>query len=266
MKVVFLIAGKGRRLKEITKDNHKSLIKLDDHSLLHHLIENFVYAGLTNFVAIVGHCSEKILLEFNKQYSQNIKIEYVENSKYEETNNLYSLYCAKNILKGEEFILCNADMVLDREIIKDISSIKNQSIIAIDDFNYSEPLDSPGVLMNNYKVSDLGRHIPFENNAGYAIGVYKFSKELSENFFIEAKKMLDQDINAGFHDPLPKLFGKFDVLKYRTKNKLWTDIDTYEDINKARQIHSNIKNKYEKNNVIYSDLMTKVVVVMDDIH
>lgn len=261
MKVVFLIAGKGRRLKEITKDNHKSLIKLDDNSLIHHLIENFVYAGLTNFVAIVGHCSDKVLSEFNKQYSQNIDIEYVENSRYEETNNLYSLYCAKDILEGEEFLLCNADVVLDREIIKDIASMKDQSVIAIDDFKYSAPVDSPGILMDNYKVSDLGRHIPFEDNMGYAIGVYKFSKELSKEFFNEAKKMLNQNINAGFHDPLPKLFDKFEVLKYRTKDKLWTDIDAYEDIDKARKIHNNIKNKYERNSVIYPDLMTKVVAI-----
>jgi len=262
MKVVFLVAGKGRRLKELTQDNHKALITLDDKSLLHHLIENCIYAGLTDFIPIVGHCSDKILDEFNRKYSKDISVYHVKNEKYNETNNLYSLYCARELLEGEEFILCNADIIIDREIIKGISSMKEHSVIAIDDFDYDEPVDSPGILMNEDKISDLGRHISFENNTGYAIGVYKFNKELSKEFFKEAKKILDKDINAGFHDPLSNLFDKFDIFKYRTKECLWTDIDTYDDIEKARSIHSKIKQDYnKKQNAYYSDLKSKTVVV-----
>ena len=246
MKAVFLIAGKGRRLEKITENNHKSLIELDNYSLLHHLIENFIYAGITDFIPIVGHCSNKILSCFNKKYSSEIKVTSIYNHKYTETNNLYSLYCAKEILEGEEFILCNADVVLDKEIILTLKNKTNLSAIVIDDFNYLEPIDSPGILLEENKITDLGRHIPFKKNKGYAIGVYKFNKELSKNFFKEARQLLNQNINAGFHDPLPKLFSLYSVYKHSTDKKLWTDIDTFEDIEKARNIHKQILKKYNK--------------------
>ena len=91
MKVVFLIAGKGRRLKTLTEKNHKSLINLDKNSVLYHLIENFIYAGFKSFIPIVGHCTNKILSEFDKTYSQKIEYQFVENKKFDTTNNLYSL-------------------------------------------------------------------------------------------------------------------------------------------------------------------------------
>ncbi len=244
MKVVFLIAGKGRRLKKITENNHKALIDLDKKSVLHHLIENCIYAGLTDFVPIIGHCRDRIINEFNKNYSQIISSTFVTNNQYNQTNNLFSLFCAKHILKGEEFILCNADIIFDREIIKSIQGMKNLSAIAIDDFKYTDPIDSPGIITNNRKIVDLGRHIKFKDNMGYAIGIYKFNKDLSNAFFDRAEVMLKSDLNYGFHDPLPELFNVFDVYKCKTEQKLWTDIDTFEDIEKAKKIHNAIIENY----------------------
>ena len=58
------------------------------------------------------------------------------------------------------------------------------SAIAIDDRNHPNPIDSPGVKSSKGKVLDLGRHIPFSENNGYAIGIYKFNKALSNAFFL----------------------------------------------------------------------------------
>lgn len=244
MKIVLLIAGKGRRLKQFTEDHHKALINLDENSLLHHLIENCLYAGLNDFIPIIGHCADKIVKEFSKKYSENIKVTFVLNEEYSTKNNLHSILCAKHILKGQEFILCNADIVFDRYIIKKISKMDGLSSIAIDDFEYLETIDSPGICIQNGKISDLGRHIQFRENMGYAIGIYKFNKELSDAFFDEAGKILDCDSNAGFHDPLPELFNKINVYPCKTEGKLWTDIDIFDDIEKAKDIHQKIVEGY----------------------
>ena len=251
MKVVLLVAGKGRRLNNITKNSHKSLIKLDEYTLLEHLIENFIFAGLTDFVPVVGHCSEQVLSCLNKKYSKEISVNPVYNSKYNESNNLYSLYMAKDILKNEDFIVCNADVIINREILLGMrNKSPNASLIAIDDFDYPAPIDSPGISMNNNTISDLGRHIPFKIKKGYAIGVYRFNKELSKVFFNEAKKLLDQNMEAGFHDPLQKLFNKHPIYKYSVQGYDWMDIDTFSDIDKARNMHQKIISKYKKINKI----------------
>ena len=240
MKVVILLAGVGKRLGEITKNNHKSLIKLDDFSLLHHLIENFISFGYKDFLPIVGHCSEKIIDCLNSEFSQNIDTKTIYNKYYDSRNNLYSLYCAREELDGKEFILCNGDLIFDRNILNNLTKMEGLSAIAIDDRNYSNPIDSPGVKLSKGKVIDLGRHISFSENNGYAIGIYKFNKALSNAFFKSAKNMLDLDLNAGFHDPLIELFEKMPIYKSSTDEFLWTDIDNQEDIKIARTINKEI--------------------------
>lgn len=244
VKIVFLIAGRGRRLNKITEDSHKSLICLDEFTMLHHLIENSIYSGFNEFIPIIGHCSNKIIEEFDKKYSKEIHATFITNNEYSTKNNLHSLYCAKDILQGEEFVLCNGDIVFDREILKNILKMEGLSSIAIDDYNYLSPIDSPGIKSSGDIISDLGRHIKFEENSGYAIGIYKFNKELSNAFFESARIMLESNPNAGFHDPLPELFNIFQVHKCRTHEMLWTDIDTFDDIEKAKAIHDKIKVKY----------------------
>jgi len=243
MKIVLLLAGKGRRMKALTNQNHKALIKLDDFPLLHYLIDNISYAQFTEIIPIIGHCSDKIISCFNT-HDSSINIIPIYNEFYSSRNNLYSLFCARNILEGEEFILCNGDIIFDREIFIKIKSLDNHSAIAIDDFNYLKPIDSPGILMKEDKISDLGRHIPFSNNKGYAIGIYKFNSELSLAFFKEAKHFLELDLNSGFHDPLQKLFDKHPIYKCSIDGCLWTDIDEQSDIVKATKINKILIDKY----------------------
>ena len=54
---------------------------------------------------------------------------------------------------------------------------------------------------------------------------------------------LKSDLNYGFHDPLPELFNVFDVYKCKTEQKLWTDIDTFEDISALGGIHGQEQTK-----------------------
>jgi L-glutamine-phosphate cytidylyltransferase len=245
MKVVVLIAGVGRRFGgHLANKTHKALVNLDEFSLLEHLIDNFVKTGVTEFIPIVGHCSEEIISCFHKSCPDSISINHVLNKSYSTRNNLFSLCSARKFLEGEDFLLCNGDMVFDFEIINKLLQIKNNSAIAIDDHDYKGPVDSPGIRLNGDRISDLGRHIPFEQNMGYAIGLYSFKSDLSNDFFIEAEKCLAEDMNAGFHDPLMNLFGKHNILKCSTDNLLWTDIDDQSDIQKARWINNKIIEKY----------------------
>ena len=50
----------------------------------------------------------------------SINFNTLKNKLFDQTNNLHSLFCAKDILQGEEFLLINADLVADKRIIKGI--------------------------------------------------------------------------------------------------------------------------------------------------
>jgi choline kinase len=100
-----------------------------------------------------------------------------------------------------------------------------RSVIAIDDVHRLDEIDSPGTIIDSGRIYDLGRHIPRSKNGGYAIGVYKFNEELSRAFFKEAETLLSNNIQAGFHDPLPSLFKNYPVYAHSTQGLSWADVD-----------------------------------------
>lgn len=232
MKAVLLLAGKGRRIMSNRTEKHKSLIMLDEHPLLYYLLEKIVKVGIRDVVIVIGYNGQEVLKAI-ESWNFQLNYEICWNNEYETTNNLYSLYQAKENLQNEDFVTINGDMVFDTRILEGILHCSGSSI-AIDDRTHKEPIDSPGIIVKEEKIIDLGRHIPFENNYGYAIGVYKFSKDITKDFFDEAKLFLEKDINSGFHDPLVPLFSKYNIKPYSTALYLWTDIDCIEDVEKAK--------------------------------
>lgn len=239
MKAVILLAGKGRRMNDVDI-KHKSLTMLDKNTMLYHLVKNIERANLKEIIPIIGYHGEFVLDEIEKAKSSNLIVKPVWNQDYEKTNNLFSLYQAREILEGEEFLSINGDMIFDYRILLEIKK-NGGSQIAVDDKEYSEPIDSPGIVIEAGKIIDLGRHIPFSKKNGYAVGIYKYAEELSLDFFAEAEKMLEENKNAGFHDPLVKLFHKHFITACSVKEYLWTDIDEQKDIQKAKKILNELK-------------------------
>ncbi len=248
MKVVLLLAGRGRRLGYITDKQNKSLIKLLNKPLLGHLIDGFLFNNLNEIIPILGYDSQGIMNYLNEYYGKDLKLTPVFNQKYEETNNMYSFWCARELLDGKAFILCNGDLILNKFIIKKIMNAHQESAIMVDILNKSTDIDSPGTIVSNGRILDLGRHIPKENNGGYAIGLYKFGSMLSSAYFREVKKMLaENQYQAGFHDPLITLLKSYVVSNISTDGLSWIDIDVKEDIPKAKGVLRNIL--VEENNV-----------------
>lgn len=238
MKIVILLAGKGRRIEKMGL-LHKSLIELEGQTLLSHIVQNIEKAGINEIVPIVGYNGEKVLDEINRT-KENAEIYPVWNERYNETNNLYSLYQARNILNDEEFISINGDMVFDYHILEQLLCM-NGSGIAIDDLRCKLVIDSPGVIIEDGKITDLGRHISEDERGGYAVGIYKYGQNMVRDFFDLSAQMLEKNLNHGFHDPLRTLFSKYPVKVCSVQGYKWTDIDEEGDIDNALNILRAIK-------------------------
>ena len=143
MRIVLLMAGVGERLGPFTRNSHKSLVPLSGKPLIAHLIERFIENGQRRFVAIVGHQREEILDFLAAEYGAEIELTTVDNPKYDQANNIYSMWCARDVLAGETFILCNGDSVLSGSIISSLLSEPEASSIAVDDLRKAEIIESP---------------------------------------------------------------------------------------------------------------------------
>ncbi|MGD9129912.1 MAG: NTP transferase domain-containing protein [Candidatus Woesebacteria bacterium] len=242
MKAVILLAGKGRRLTNF--DKPKSLYSFYGKTLLSYLVDGLIDAGIKDIVPVVGFQADLILDFFKKNYPK-LSIQPVYNHCYEYSNNLYSLCLAHYLVANDRFLLATGDLMVNPKIIQSMIKTKN-SCIMIDDLRKQEIIDSPGTLVKRDRILDLGRHIPLKKNAGYAIGLYYFNKILSQAFFNQANELLKTELNAGFHDPLCKLFNRYRVYPLSTKGLSWTDLDDPEDIPKVKKIINQIQEENKK--------------------
>ena len=97
MQAIVLAAGMGKRLKELTKDNTKCMVKVGGVTLIERLLKQLEPYHLEKIIIVAGYEAEK-LIGFVKTLDIKTPISFIINSIYDKTNNIYSLYLAKDEL------------------------------------------------------------------------------------------------------------------------------------------------------------------------
>ncbi len=110
---VILAAGVGSRLGKAAAGLPKCLQPLGDHTLLELQIDIFKSLGVEEICVVVGYRSELI----RRVVARYPGCTTVENVRYAETNSLYSLWVAREWIKGA-FACINADVVAHPELFR----------------------------------------------------------------------------------------------------------------------------------------------------
>lgn len=115
---LLLAAGTGSRLFPLTQNSPKCLTLVNDKSILERLINNLKNQGFKRLVIVTGYQKECIM-NYLGEKSGDICIEYVHSPLYKTTNNIYSLWMARNII-NEPFVLFESDLVLNSYLLDDM--------------------------------------------------------------------------------------------------------------------------------------------------
>ncbi len=108
---LLLAAGSGNRLQPLTDSIPKCLIEINGRPILERLIDNLCDNGFKRLVIVVGymhHCIRR----FVNEYAGDLTIEFITNPLYQTTNNIYSLWLARNKIR-ESFLLVESDLVFE---------------------------------------------------------------------------------------------------------------------------------------------------------
>ena len=112
---LLLAAGMGSRLFPLTKSSPKCLTLVNEKSILERLVTNLKKQGFKRLVIVTGYKNESIM-DFLGSNSGGISIEYIHSPLYRTTNNIYSLWMARNII-NEPFVLLESDLVLNTSLL-----------------------------------------------------------------------------------------------------------------------------------------------------
>ena len=133
MQAIILAAGMGKRLGNLTKWNTKCMIEVGGETLISRLLSQLDKHKLSRIVLVVGY-KAKELKDYLATLNVNTPIEFVENSVYDQTNNIYSLYLAKNYLVKEDTLLFESDLILEDAVIEKLLYHQYPNLALVDKY------------------------------------------------------------------------------------------------------------------------------------
>lgn len=233
MHAVICAAGEGRRMRPLTEHYPKALLPIGEKTVIEYMLDNISTSGIMDVIIVVGYKAETVYKKIGTRY-KNCTITYVLNEEYKTTNNIYSLYLAReHVTDGMVFF--NGDIVFHKGILHGLLSNKEENSFAADPFSPLES-DAMKVILEGGRMRKIGKHLKRDANA-WAIGIYKLSQAASEAYFKEAEKLFAAgEKNISFVVPFQAIVKKFPLAKHKVlPEHHWVEIDTPEDYKKAVQ-------------------------------
>src|SRR5262245_51307924 len=181
MKAVILAAGQGTRIRSVHGEHPKCLIEVDHTTILDRQLDALSMAGINEVAIVVGYEKEQIINHVMTRKSSGIPpIHFIENPSFALTNNIYSLWLALEWLRGDSFIVLNADVVFDAEIL-DIAVRSEAPISMIVDPSWRD--ETMKVIIHGDRVIEMSKKISRELFSGTYIGITIFSRTIQKPFF-----------------------------------------------------------------------------------
>lgn len=253
MQALMLAAGMGRRMGKYTEKYTKCMIPVAGKTLLERVVESLTEAGITKLVMVIGYEAERL-----KQYVEEcqfpIQVEYVENPIYAETNNIYSLFLAKDHLTQDDTILLESDLIFEKSIIKSVVESTEPNLVVV--AKYEQWMDGTVVLLNQkrqildfvdksqFRYEDIGKYYK-------TVNIYKFSKEFAEKQYIPFLEAYLKAYGTNqYYEQVLKILSHIrgsELKAHILKDENWYEIDDAQDLDIAGTIFANddILKKYE---------------------
>ena len=228
--LVILVGGRGTRIKKLTYNTPKPLIKIDKTPFLDQLIANKLRY---EFKRIFLLCSFKKNILFKKYHNKKIhktKIICIDEGSSKDTAG--GLYKLRKILK-KRFILINGDTFFDFDMNEFAIHKLNNDIGAM-------ALTKVNILNNQKKINNLeinkSKKVFFSNYRTNLIngGTYLFDKRIFK-FIKNRKQSLENEV-------LKELILKKKIKGFLS-NKKFVDIGSYKEIDYLKKHTTFIQNK-----------------------
>lgn len=235
MKAVILAAGQGTRIRSVHGEHPKCLIEVDNTTILDHQLDSLSLAGIRDVAIVVGYEKEQIINHVMKRKGRNLqRIHFIENPAFAITNNIYSLWLALEWLRGDSFIVLNADVIFDAEILDIAVRSKSPISMIVDPLWRDETMK---VIIHGNRVMQMSKKILREHFSGTYIGITVFSKTIQPRFFDKMSSLISAGrVNDFFNVGVQELVDEGVHVGYTNTDGLaWAEIDDPTDLSFAQQ-------------------------------
>lgn len=249
MQAIILAAGLGKRLGNLTQNNTKCMVEIHGKTLIERSLDNLSMAGVTRVVLVIGYEGQKVIDLLGDSYA-NMELVYVENPIYDKTNNIYSLYLAKDYLTDRDTILLESDLIYDGEILNKLiaSDEPNLAVVA----KYESWMDGTVVTLddkNNIKSFIPKSHFDYQQLDKYykTVNIYKLSKNFCSSHYVPFLEAYCKALGHNeYYEQVLRvitLLENSDLKAFKIDTEKWYEIDDIQDYNNAETVFAPAEKK-----------------------
>lgn len=191
MQALILAAGTGSRLRPYTLTVPKCMVPVDGVPMIERAVDALIEAGIKRLGIGLGYKAQVlkdfISKTFDAKRLNGMTIEYIENPVYDKTNNIYSLYLAKDFFSRDDTLLLESDLVYDKKVIMDLVNSKEKNLAVVSQFQSwmdgtVTELDSDNNILDfigkkNQNPEDVEKYYK-------TVNIYKFSKDFINHYYL----------------------------------------------------------------------------------
>lgn len=238
MQAIILAAGMGRRLKELTQNNTKCMVKVNGVTLIDRMLHQLEKQHLSRIVIVVGYEGQK-LIDYIATLGIQTPLVYVNNPIYDKTNNIYSLALAKDYLCREDTLLFESDLIFEDAVIDAIIRDPRDTLALVDKFE--RWMDGTCVKLNKDNIVAFvpGKKLQFDEIDDYykTVNIYKFSKHFSETHYVPFLDAYQEALGVNeYYEQVLRVLTVLDdpgIEVKRLNGEKWYEIDDIQDLDIA---------------------------------
>jgi phosphoenolpyruvate phosphomutase len=255
---IIAAAGFEKQLLPLIEDKPKCLLDIKGKTILERQVATLNESNIKEIALVRGYKKEAITLP---------NIRYYDNDRYEDTGELFSLFCAENEMKGRCLFLYG-DIIFEAAVLEkllkssaDISLVVDLAWYDQQQHGQSAPHIKPDLVSlqdppgqsylfryitpdEQNRILKIGQHIPHEQAHGEFIGLAMFSERGIEAFKQVYRAAQEKFQNTGFHeagslnkasftDMIQELIDTGHSVNCVPTFKGWMEVDSFEEYQQA---------------------------------
>ena len=242
----------GRRLGELTEGNTKCMLEVNGEKLIDRVVRKLSTLELNRIVIVAGY-ERSNLIDYIKSTYPELDIEFVENPVYDRTNNIYSLWLARDYLMSDDTLLLESDLIFEDSVIDCAieSPYPNLALVA----KYEPWMD--GTMICKDCNDNIVTFIPksafdYADTDSYfkTVNIYKLSREFSSQRYLPFLEAYIKAMgNNEYYEQVLRVMTLIDNCEIKAVDiagRKWYEIDDVQDLRIAETIFADESLRLEK--------------------
>ncbi len=244
MQGLILAAGMGNRLGKHTESNTKCMVKINDKTLIEYTLDALRAIELERVIIVTGYEGRK-LQDFIGNNYKGMTIVYVNNEVYNKTNNIYSLWLARDLFQEDDTILLESDVIFEEVILKELIKNPNPNVAVVDKFE-SWMDGTVTIIDDNDKITSLipKKNFSWQDVSNYykTVNIYKFSRGFIKNCYLPfLNSYIEVFGNNEYYEQALRVLTYLDNIDFKAhklKGEKWYEVDDIQDLDIAEVLFS----------------------------